>query len=364
MKETKEIISSVENIIVQIATPYATGTGFYLKSYDLIITNEHVVRGNQNVVIAGKAFKKQMTAVMFMDEKYDLAFLHAPKEHNMNTIDCGDITKIDEGDKVLAVGHPFDLKFTTTQGIISNLTHQEDDITYIQHDAALNPGNSGGPLINAQGEIIGVNTFIIQNGNCIGFALPVDILQKCLKDYMSGHGQKGVRCPSCQRISFENSANNSKYCIHCGASITLIHQLEEYEPYGVNNTVEEMISKLGYEVALTRKGPNNWSLVKGSAQMNLSYYEKTGLLIGDVFLCSLPDHQIQSLYYFLLKENYKLQGISFSIRNNDIILSLLIHDQYINNNTLMMLFQNLLKSADYYDNLLIREFGAKWKTSI
>jgi serine protease Do len=362
MMEIRAIIAAAENIIVQIATPYATGTGFYLQAHDLIITNEHVVRGNKNVVIAGKAFEKQMTSVVYLDIKYDLAFLSPPKNHNMISLECGDLSKIDEGDKVLAVGHPFDLKYTATQGIISNLAHKEDDISYIQHDAALNPGNSGGPLIDMEGHIIGVNTFIVQNGNSIGFALPANILQNCLQDFLAGDGQKGVRCPSCQRISFENKVNDSKYCGHCGAAITMINQITDYEPYGVNYTVEDMISKLGYEVSLTRKGPNNWSLIKGSALLNLSYYEKSGLLIGDVYLCSLPDHNIESLYYFLLKENYKLQGISFSIRNNDIILSLLIHDQYINNNTLMMLFQNLLKSADYYDNVLIHEFGAKWKS--
>jgi serine protease Do len=358
----REIISKAESIIVQIATPYATGTGFYLKPFDLIITNEHVVRGNKNVVIAGNLFEKQMTPVIYLDIKYDLAFLKPPLGHRMISYDCGDISKIDEGDNVIAVGHPFDLKYSATQGIISNLDHKEDDISYIQHDAALNPGNSGGPLINMEGQIIGINTFIVQNGNSIGFALPIDILLNCIHDFKQGKGQNGVRCPSCQRISFESNGNLSKYCDHCGAGITMIAQIEDFEPYGVCYTVEEMIGNLGYDVALTRKGPNNWSLKKGSAMINLSYYEKSGLLIGDVYLCALPESNIGELYYYLLKENYKLQGISFSVRNNDIILSLLIHDQYINNNTLMMLFKNLLKSADYYDNVLVNEFGAKWKS--
>ncbi|MBL0100731.1 MAG: trypsin-like peptidase domain-containing protein [Saprospiraceae bacterium] len=76
--ETRAIISLYENVIIQIATPYSTGTGFYLKNFDLIITNEHVVRGNKNAVVAGKKFEKQIVPVLYADTKYDLAFLKPP----------------------------------------------------------------------------------------------------------------------------------------------------------------------------------------------------------------------------------------------------------------------------------------------
>ncbi len=69
-----------------------------------------------------------------------------PLSHEMSTVSIGDFDKIHEGDKVIAIGHPFGLKYTVTQGIISSLLHEEEDVKYIQHDAALNPGNSGGSI--------------------------------------------------------------------------------------------------------------------------------------------------------------------------------------------------------------------------
>jgi len=361
--DTKEIIPLYEEVIIQIATPYSTGTGFYLKSADLIVTNEHVVRGNKYCVIAGKNFEKQIADVLYIDIKYDLSFIKAPIGQNMPGITTGNTETIDEGEKVIAIGHPFDLKYTATQGIISSLLHHEEEVSYIQHDAALNPGNSGGPLVDTNGHVIGINTFIFQNGNSIGFSLPVSYLNKCINEFKKGNGARGVRCPSCKHVIFESAESDSKYCPVCGAGIVMISKIEEYEPYGVTNTVEEIITKMGYPVALTRKGPNTWSIKNGSANVNISYYEKTGLLVGDVYLCTLPENKISDLYYYLLKENYSLEGLTLSIREQDIILSLLIYDQYINAETMYRLFRNLLKTADRYDNILVESFGGNWKNT-
>jgi serine protease Do len=361
--DTKTIIPLYENVIIQIATPYSTGTGFYLKSADLIVTNEHVIRGNKNCVIAGKNFEKQLVEVLYMDTKYDLAFIKSPDSHQMPDVRTGESITLDEGDKVIAIGHPFDLKYTVTQGIISSLLHKEGDIDYIQHDAALNPGNSGGPLVDMNGFIIGINTFIIQNGNSIGFSLPVTYLIKCIEEFKKGGGGSGVRCPSCKHISFEKAGSDVKYCPVCGTHLMMISQIDDYEPYGVCNTVEEIIGRLGYPVALTRKGPNTWSLNNGSAIVNISYYEKTGLLVGDVYLCTLPENKISELYYFLLRENFTLEGMTLSIREQDIILSLLIYDQYINTETMYKLFKNLLSTAARYDNMLVDTFGAHRKNA-
>lgn len=361
MKNTRDIISFFEKVIIQIATPYSTGTGFYLADFDIIVTNEHVIRGNKRAIIAGTEFEKQIVEVLYLDAKYDIAFLEAPMNHTMPKVKVAPTDHLDEGESVIAVGHPFDLKYTATQGIISSLLHQENDIRYIQHDAALNPGNSGGPLVDSQGHIIGVNTFIIQNGNSIGFSLPSDYLLQSINEYKKGNGQKGVRCHSCNHISFESDEKASGYCDVCGAPMDMISQIEDYEPFGVSKTVEYILTNLGYNAPLTRKGPNNWSIKKGSALVNISYYEKTGMLIGDVFLCTLPDKNIDKLYHFLLRKNHSLKGLSLSVKDQDIILSLLIFDQYIHQDTLQKLFSRLVDTADKIDTELIEKFGARQK---
>src|SRR5574338_619774 len=88
-----------------------------------------------------------------------------------------------DGDVVVAIGHPFGLNYTATQGVISKVDRIRDGVKYIQIDAAINPGNSGGPLVNKNGEIIGINSFIIRGGDNLGFALPVNYLREALLLY-------------------------------------------------------------------------------------------------------------------------------------------------------------------------------------
>lgn len=356
----KEIINLYKKVIVQIATPYSTGTGFYLKDFNLIITNEHVVRGNQEVVINGEGFEKQISKVIFLDVRLDLAFLEAPQSIDAPQVNLFQRETLERGENVIAVGHPFGLKYSATQGIVSNVDQEKNDIVYIQHDAALNPGNSGGPLINTQGEIVGVNTFIIQNGNNVGFSLPVKNLQETIVEFQSFENQIGVRCSSCTNLVFEKTIDNG-YCPHCGAKVQLPSQVEEYEALGVSKTIEELLGKMGHNVGLSRIGPNNWEIIKGSATINISYHEKTGLIMGDASLCLLPKENIKPLYEYLLKQNYEIEGLTFSIRENDIVLSLLIYDRYLNMDTGTKLFEHLFQKADDYDNILVEEYGAIWK---
>lgn len=356
----KEIINLYKNIIVQIATPYSTGTGFYLKKANLIVTNEHVIRGNREVVINGEGFEKQMTRVVFSDVRHDLAFLQPPNIIEAPSVELFDGEKMERGEMVIAVGHPFGLKYSATQGIVSNVGEEKNDLLYIQHDAALNPGNSGGPLINKRGEIVGVNTFVIKNGNNVGFSLPIRYFQDTIKEFQASENPVGVRCASCSNIVFEQTTEGG-YCPHCGAKVQLPSEVETYEALGVCKTVEELLDKMGHNVGLSRIGPNNWEILQGSATINISYHEKTGLIMGDASLCLLPKKNIKPLYEYLLKQNYKIEGLTFSIKENDIVLSLLIYDRYFNMDTGTKLFQHLFEQADYYDNILVEEYGAIWK---
>ena len=356
-----DIIELYKNIIVQIATPYSTGTGFLLKEEKLIVTNEHVVRSNREVAINGSCFEKQMAKVLFTDIKHDLAFIQAPEEiENVPDVKLKQNEKVEQGDQIVAIGHPFGMKYSATQGIVSNTTQEKSGIFYIHHDAALNPGNSGGPLLDEEGVIIGINTFIIKSGNSVGFSLPVKYLIKAIKDYKDGNGKIGTRCYSCSNMVFENESNN-KYCPNCGSKIELPSEVEEYEPLGVAKTIESMLEDTGHRPQLARRGPFNWKIEHGSAKISIFYYEKTGLIIGDAYLCNLPQKDIKPLYEFLLRQNYENEGLTFSVKGQDIVLSLFIYDRYLNKETGVKLIQHLFERADYYDNILVEKYGASWK---
>ncbi|RLD21973.1 MAG: serine protease [Bacteroidetes bacterium] len=360
MTGTKEIIEHFRDVVVQIATPYATGTGFFLKSQNLIITNEHVVRGNRRVIVDGEKFDKQIVRVLYTDPRLDMAFLEAPAENEMPPVYLGAGEELSEGEIVIAVGHPFGLKYTATQGIISNALHKQNEIEYIQHDAALNPGNSGGPLIDSHGHVIGINTFIIRDGNNIGFSLPDEYLAIALSEYLKHEGKTAVMCHSCSNIVLDDD-DFDDYCPHCGTKVQLPSRAAEYEPAGVKRTIESLLEGLGYNVEISRKGPSSWEITKGSAKINVTYHEKTGLIMGDAYLATLPRKDIKPIYEYLLRQNFSVEGLTFSIKGHDIILSLLIYDRYLNLETGKILFNHLFGKADDYDNILVEQYGASWK---
>lgn len=357
----KDILQKYKDVVIQIATPYSTGTGFMLPQYGIIVTNEHVIRDNKAVVVEGRKLERQLCNVIHLDVKYDIALLLMKDEAiDVPDVNIASYNENNIGDRVYAVGHPLGRDFSSTMGIISSLDYDFAGLPFIQHDASLNPGNSGGPLLSELGDIIGINTFIIKNGNNIGLSLPIQHLQKTIRE-MKGEApdQLSTRCSSCETLHYERSLS-SIYCPTCGSRLDLISKIQDYQPHGISYRVEELLHKLGYDVRLSRRGPSNWYLSRGSANISITYHEKTGFLLADAILAHLPKKDIDDLYYFLLKENYKNQGITFSIKGQNIILSLLIYDQYLHQDTSSEMFDRLFDAADLYDDILVDKYGASW----
>ena len=356
--DAQEIINSYQKTIIQIATPHGTGTGFYLAEYNVIVTNNHVIQGNSEAVISGKLFQKILSPVFFNDPKYDLAFIKPPEGVEMPSVPLTKNHGINDGEEVIAIGHPYGLNYTATEGIVSKANRLHNGLNYIQIDAAINPGNSGGPLVNQKGEVVGVNTFIIAGGDNLGFALPVSYLLESLDEYKQFYGKSAIRCPSCTNIVTEETIEEG-YCPNCGAKIEIpkLKKDDEYKPTGAPAIIEQILTGLGKDVKLSRRGPYSWEIEEGSAKIYINYQEN-GFIVGDAVISRLPKQNIGPLYEFMLKENYDLERIMFSINNQDIILSTLIFDQYLTLDTGIETFSNLFKKADYYDNYLVETYGA------
>ena len=137
---TQEIIDNYKSVIVQISTSFGTGTGFYVKDFNLIVTNDRVVRESAEAVISGTTFPKVSSEVLFYDQKYDLAFIKLPDDVELPVRKIGTLP-VHDGDRVIAMGHPFGLKYTATEGIVSKAKRLQNGLNYIQIDAAINPGN-------------------------------------------------------------------------------------------------------------------------------------------------------------------------------------------------------------------------------
>jgi len=148
------------------------GSGFIINPDGYALTNAHVV-GDKKTVGVKLSNNKTFTAkVVAVDEKKDLALLKLPVA-NLPALRLGS-GKVQEGEPVMAIGAPYGMDFTVTRGIISNTSCELEGSRFIQTDTALNPGNSGGPLVNGNGEAIGINSAIIAFSNGMGFAIPVE----------------------------------------------------------------------------------------------------------------------------------------------------------------------------------------------
>jgi len=183
-----------EDFFFQVYPQEGTGSGFVVKPDGLILTNNHVVSGTQQLTVTLVGDKKQYKArVLGTDPRNDLALVRIQADHALPFLKLGDSDGLQVGQKVLAIGNPFGFGGTLTTGIVSSLgrTLQPQEgrrlEDMIQTDAAINPGNSGGPLLDSHGSVIGINTAILgQQGNIgIGFALPINRAKAMLDEFQA-----------------------------------------------------------------------------------------------------------------------------------------------------------------------------------
>jgi len=178
-----------------------TGSGVIISPDGYIITNHHVIENSSEVIVTTNDNKEYEAIIVGSDEVTDVAVLKIDSNEKFEYILFGDSENSQIGEWVLAVGNPYNLNSTVTAGIISSKSrdlNEYDQInqSFIQTDAAVNVGNSGGALVNINGELIGINTAIqSMTGGFVGysFAIPSDIVRKIFEDILEyGDVQKGL----------------------------------------------------------------------------------------------------------------------------------------------------------------------------
>jgi putative serine protease PepD len=209
----KAALPTVVQVSVESYQGKSVGSGVILSANGLILTNNHVItdaaNGNGQITITFNDGKTAQASIVGADSGSDLAVIKAQNVSGLPTAGLGDSDKVQVGDTVIAIGSPDGLQSTVTSGIVSALNRQVtvssdssrystgSQVTYkaIQTDASLNPGNSGGPLLNAQGQVIGINSAIYsptssygsQGGSVgLGFSIPVNQVKTMLTKLEAG----------------------------------------------------------------------------------------------------------------------------------------------------------------------------------
>jgi serine protease Do len=159
------------------------GSGFILSEDGYIATNNHVVEKADEITVTIGQDQEYRAKPVGSDPKTDVALIKIEPKEKLPTLTLGDSDQLQVGEIVVAIGNPFGLSHTVTQGIVSAKERtigfgQYDN--FIQTDASINPGNSGGPLLNLKAEVVGINTAIVATGQGIGFAIPINLAKNIL----------------------------------------------------------------------------------------------------------------------------------------------------------------------------------------
>lgn len=180
----EKINPAIVAIDANLSDGFSAGTGCVVRGDGVILTGSHVIEGAKDIDVTtfnGKVYKASVIAKMGKNK--DLALLKINPKQQLRTISFGDSEQVKVGQKVLAIGNPFGFAGTLTSGIVSRIDYTKGRI---QTDAAINPGCSGGPLLNSQGEVIGISQSIYNPDNNIsnigiGFAIPVNEAKKFIQ---------------------------------------------------------------------------------------------------------------------------------------------------------------------------------------
>ena len=214
-----------------------TGSGVIISPDGYIITNYHVIENSTEVIVTTNNNKEYEAEIIGYDEVYDIAVLKINSDLNLDYVFFGDSDSTLVGEWVLAVGNPYNLNSTVTAGIISSKSrdlneYDQKNQSFIQTDAAVNFGNSGGALVNTKGELIGINTLIqSMTGGYVGysFAVPSNTVRKIFEDILEyGDVQKGL-------LGVRGVALNSPYSKQLNINETEGFYIDEIESgYGAD----------------------------------------------------------------------------------------------------------------------------------
>lgn len=350
-----QVPDHISRNVYKINTSAGSGSGFFIKNINILVTNYHVVQGFKKVAVEDQNRDRYLANVVFVNPRSDLAFLHTEAKLDNPDIPALRFARIRSRDKVLVLGFPFGMPYTETEGIVSSEKQLIDGRHFIQTDAAVNPGNSGGPMVNANGEVIGVTTSKFTNADNVGFAIPAEVLVEDLKLF---HAKKSldysVKCDSCKTLISQKTA----YCTNCGNTVDS-KAFEEVAPNETAGFVESALKMLGMDPVLARSGQDFWEFHHGSSLIRIFFF-KEQYLYATSPLNELPTTGLDRLFNYLLSD--PLNPYQLGVLDNTIYISYRAHISDIFSPKRDIIKKNLAilaLRADEMDNFFVDNFGCK-----
>ena len=296
-----------------------SGSCFYLKKHDLFVTNYHVAEGFRQVALEDNQKNRYLANIVLVNPILDIALLSAEGDFTALPEISLACTEVTLGPKINVAGYPFGMPFTATEGTVSSPKQLMDDSYYIQTDAAVNPGNSGGPMFNQNGEVVAITTSKLTNADNMGFGIPIASLCTLLEQISElDRNNFNIQCNSCEEFISEED----EYCPSC------------------------------YE---------SWTFHKGSSEIRMFVYQRSYLFCTSP-LNNLPKKNLEPVLTYLLSAE-DIKPYQLGLDGNQIYLSYRIHISDIFSDFAEEIQKNITDmafKADEMDNYLADTFGCEF----
>lgn len=335
-----------------------SGSCFYLRDYNIFVTNYHVVEGFHEVGIQDNDKNSFLAKVVMVNPTRDIALLSAEGDFStLPDIKLSDEIEISIGQKINVAGYPYGMPFTVTEGTVSSPKQLMNNSYFIQTDAAVNPGNSGGPMFNDKQELIAITVSKIKDADNMGFGIPVKDLKAVLDQIAALDKTKfHVQCSSCDGFISETK---EEFCPSCG------NKLPEnvFTERGLTDLAvfcEEVIESIGINPILARQGYEYWKFYKGSSEIRMFVYQRSYLFCTSP-INILPKKDLEPVLTYMLSDEVK--PYQLGLDENQIYLSYRIyitdifsdHKEEIKKN-----IGNLAVKADELDNFLYETYSCEF----
>lgn len=342
--------------VVKVITYDGSGSGFFFRRPNYVMTNFHVVEGHHTVTLELQNEERCHATVLLVSQHLDLAVLQV--DANFSDVEPALFCEADNlvlSDRIITAGFPLGSPFAITEGIVSSPRQKAGSRFLIQTDAAVNPGNSGGPMFNSEGKVCAVTVSKIQNAENIGFGIPIEDIKKVLQTLDTIHDgtQFHFQCPGCEKPITEKV----EYCDSCGAKIPS-EAFKEASKTALTALVDDIIREVGLDPVIACDGDEQWKFYyKGALIVAYVYYRDFLIFYSNVNL--LPKQDLREIFEYLLSEPFP--PYQFGIKDNDVVLYLCVHLSDLQNDKyregIMKQFAALPEKCAEIDDLLVEKFG-------
>ncbi|MDR2868728.1 MAG: trypsin-like peptidase domain-containing protein [Bacteroidales bacterium] len=349
--------NQIYNAVFKVNHAGGSGSCFYYKPLNLFITNYHVVEGFRQVAIQDRDKNSFLANVVQVNPTLDIALLAV--DHDFSALPEIILSKEDDikiSQKIYVAGYPFGMPFTVTEGTVSSPKQLMNNNYYIQTDAAVNPGNSGGPMFNSNNELIAITVSKFTDADNMGFGIQLsslNIVLSAAKD--ADRDIFNVQCSSCEELI----ADEDEYCSSCGNKLPE-HVFEKRTLTDLALFCEEAIAKMDINPILARVGNEFWKFHKGSSEIRIFVFQKSYLFCTSP-LNLLPKKELEPVLTYLISED--IRPYQLGLDDNQIYISYRIHISDIFSDHADEIQKNitgLAFKADELDDFLVEKFDCKF----